>query len=223
MRTALALSAVALTSLAMGCAAPEPDAMEGEMTVQALDVGSASVELLVNNGAPVSKSKTVTLTFVTDTPDELAEMCVSNSPNCTNWVEFSSSMSWTMAGEGPRSVYVWLATMDGEESTEPLVGTVTVDTTKPVDGMVTAVRAAGKVNLTWDGYMDAGTGIAKYKVVYATGGVPGSCSMGTPLYSGTVASATHKMPTKGTTYGYRVCALDAAGNMSSGAGTLLTF
>src|SRR5438093_3322870 len=43
------------------------------------------------------------------------------------------------------------------------------------------------------------------------------CAGGTPLLPVTGTSFLHTGLTNGTTYGYRVCATDAAGNGSSGA------
>lgn len=218
MRTALVLSGLALSLVACeeaGSAAPEVNA-------EALTVGSVDVELVVNNGAETSRSKTVSLTFVSDNASELAEVCISNTETCTDWQPYASTVRWTMAGEGPREVFAWVATMDGEESAEPLVASIWVDSTKPVDGMVTAVRSGGRVSLSWDGYMDAGSGISRYKVVYSVGSAPASCSVGTPLYAGPLSSASHKMPVVGTGYGYRVCAIDDAGNMSTGSTTVVS-
>ena len=56
-----------------------------------------------------------------------------------------------------------------------------------------------------------------YKLVFATGAVPASCAVGTELVSGTAMSFTHSGLANGTTYYYRLCAIDAVGNVSGGA------
>jgi hypothetical protein len=71
--------------------------------------------------------------------------------------------------------------------------------------------------LDWTGFTDAGSGIESYKVVFAKGSVPLSCSTGTMIYFGTDLSYIHTGLTNGTKYGYRVCAIDKAGNVSTGA------
>lgn len=58
--------------------------------------------------------------------------------------------------------------------------------------------------------------------MYSTSGTPGSCSSVTQIYSGTGISYTHNSLTNGTTYYYRVCAYDNAGNVSTGATTSAT-
>jgi len=96
--------------------------------------------------------------------------------------------------------------------------TVLIDTTAPVNGTVTATAGAGQIQLNWSGFSDALSGIANYKVVFATGSVPTSCSTGTvsTRYDGTSTSYTQSGLINAT-YGYRVCAIDRAGNTSTGA------
>ena len=51
---------------------------------------------------------------------------------------------------------------------------------------------------------------------YDTGGFPVSCSGGTQAYSGTDKAYIHKGLANNTTYYYRLCAKDNAGNISAG-------
>jgi len=95
--------------------------------------------------------------------------------------------------------------------------TVLIDTVLPINGTVTATPGAGQIALKWSGFSDASSGIAGYKVVYATGAAPASCSVGTVVsgYDGVSTSYTHKGLIKQLYY-YRVCAKDKAGNVSTG-------
>ncbi len=77
------------------------------------------------------------------------------------------------------------------------------------------------MSLSWSGFADKGSGLAStnwYKLVFSTGGTPHpSCTKGTQLLLGNATKFTHTGLTNGTTYYYRVCAWDNAGNTSTGA------
>ena len=90
------------------------------------------------------------------------------------------------------------------------------DTTPPVDGTISAVPGSSQVTLSWSGFSDTESGINNYKLVFGTGGFPASCSEGETAYSGTNKSYLHKGLVNETTYYYRLCAKDKAGNMSNG-------
>ncbi len=91
------------------------------------------------------------------------------------------------------------------------------DTTAPTDGSLSASAGSSQVSLSWSGFSDSGSGLGSYKLVYSTTSTPSSCSSGTQIFTGTSTSYTHTGLTNGTTYYYRICATDKAGNTSSGA------
>src|SRR5206468_3893444 len=79
--------------------------------------------------------------------------------------------------------------------------------------------ASTQVTLNWSGFTDAGSGLATtnpYKLVFATGAVPASCASGSQIFLGAATSFIHSGLTNGTTYFYRLCATDNAGNTSTG-------
>jgi len=84
---------------------------------------------------------------------------------------------------------------------------------------VAATPGDTQVALNWSGFSDAHSGVGSYVVRFAMGSAPSSCTSGTavPGYDGTSTTYTHTGLINGTTYGYRVCAIDMAGNTSSGA------
>jgi len=90
------------------------------------------------------------------------------------------------------------------------------DTTPPADGTISTVPGSSQVSLSWSGFSDTESGINNYKLVFDTGGVPVSCYEGKAAYSGTNKSYLHKGLVNETTYYYRLCAKDKAGNMSNG-------
>ncbi|HBA89815.1 MAG TPA: hypothetical protein DCZ75_18045, partial [Geobacter sp.] len=94
-----------------------------------------------------------------------------------------------------------------------------IDTAAPTDGTAQASSGDGYLNVTWTAATDAGAGldpVNSYKLVKATGSTaPADCS-GAALYTGNGNAYFDTAVTNGTTYSYRVCALDEVGNLSAG-------
>ncbi len=175
--------------------------------------------ITISGGAEATKSTAVTLTLTAtdDTPGAI-QMCVSNTTTCTAWTAFAGTKSWTLTtGNGTKTVNVWFKDVWGNVNATPYSDTIILDTTAPTNGTVTAAPGNAQVTLNWSGFIDTVSGVASYKVVFATGSAPTSCSTGTAIYSGTNTTYPHTGLTNGTTYYYRVCAIDKAGNMSTGA------
>jgi hypothetical protein len=178
--------------------------------------------IVINGGASAINTTQVTLTLSAEDASGVAKMCISNSSTCTSWMSYATTKTWTMSSTG--KVYVWFQDTYGNSATTSVYDTIIYDVTKPGNGVVTGSSAGGSINLDWDGFSDGSSGIASYTVVYATGSTaPSSCSTGTMLGSGiTDTNASLSGASVGTSYSFRVCAVDAAGNVSSGAKTTVT-
>jgi hypothetical protein len=175
----------------------------------------------LNAGAAWTNSSTVTATLsATDVGSTVAEACLSNTTTCSTWFAYTTSKSWAMAtGTGLKTVFAWFKDANGNISAA-VSDTISVDSTKPVNGTVTATGGDAEIALSWTGFSDASSGIASYKVMQATSATaPSSCTTGTPVYDGTATSTTISSLTNGTTYAFRVCAVDNAGNISTGSTT----
>jgi hypothetical protein len=90
------------------------------------------------------------------------------------------------------------------------------DTTPPSDGTLTATPGNAQVNLSWSGFSDAGD-IATYKLAWDINGGTTITDCSTGIDIGNVTSYNNTPLANGTTYYYRVCAVDTAGNVSAGA------
>lgn len=101
--------------------------------------------------------------------------------------------------------------------------TISLDSVAPTNGTLIATQLAGnQVKLDWSGFSDAGSGIDSYKLVRGTT-LPKNCSgvaIATLASDALSYTDTGSYPYAGSnaiTYFYRLCAVDAAGNMNSGA------
>jgi hypothetical protein len=94
--------------------------------------------------------------------------------------------------------------------------TIVYDVVAPAGGRLSASAGAGFVALSWSGFADGDSGVARYSLVGSASAAPSSCAVGTPLYSGTATSFRHSGLAPGTRYFYRLCATDGAGNTTAG-------
>jgi hypothetical protein len=171
----------------------------------------------VNGGALWTKALAVSLSLSATDVSGVAQMCVSNTTTCTAWETYATTRAWTLtAGSGWRTVSVWFKDVWGNVSATAATDAIGLDTVVPTNGTVTLTRQDGGLTLSWSGFTDSGSGIAGYRVVWAAGAAPANCTSGTQLTEGTAITASHTGLTNGSTYGYRVCALDSAGNLSTG-------
>ncbi|WP_236019115.1 Ig-like domain-containing protein [Geomonas propionica] len=96
-----------------------------------------------------------------------------------------------------------------------------VDTAAPTDGIASTSSGDGYVNVSWTAATDSGAGldpVNSYKLVKSSVSTPADCSAAA-LYTGNGTSFFDTAVTNGTTYYYRVCALDEVGNLSAGVTT----
>lgn len=95
------------------------------------------------------------------------------------------------------------------------------DVTPPSDGTL-SIKSIDtvRIDLGWGGFTDAGSGLAPtntYTLVRANGTTPPPDCSGTAIYQGNAASFSDTGLSVSSQYAYRLCATDAAGNISTGA------
>jgi len=103
-------------------------------------------------------------------------------------------------------------------------GVAAIDMRPPVMGLVKGTAASGSIRLNWPTAKDSQSGVSSYTVVYNQGSRPPNprCTSGTavsrvPTVSGSNMWLTVPGLSAGSRYTFRVCALDAAGNVGSGS------
>lgn len=187
---------------------------QGDATPPVGTVGLAGNPTRVN-------TRNVTLTLSATDASGVAQMCVSNTTTCSSFTTYTTQMPWTLAPSGnSATVRAWFKDVQGNVTPTPASVTVGFDATLPTNGTVTSTVADGRVNVSWSGYADAGSGIQLYILVSGQTSAPTNCSTGTVLARSASTSFAHTGLTNGATYGYRVCAVDNAGNVSTGATTV---
>ncbi|MBT9557931.1 MAG: S8 family serine peptidase [Myxococcales bacterium] len=172
----------------------------------------------LNGGAVATSTASVTLAIVASDASTITAACVTEAATCTTFSAYAPSRTVSLsAGDGKKTVKVYLRDEWGNTMTTPTTASIILDTTAPVDGKLTAKAAAAAVNLSWTVAKDTTSGLALYKVVAAASATaPANCT-GTAIFEGTGLVATHSGLVNGTTYAYRICAKDVAGKWSAGA------
>lgn len=159
-------------------------------------------------------------------------------PPTAAWMRFLGPTSGTGPGtvtlqvdpvaDTARSSGVSVTSDDGSNSGGVLisqpVASNTGDIRPPIMSRVQATSIAGGVVLQWQAARDSQSGVSSYRVVYNEGARPPAprCISGTPLnqqaaVSGSTLSMAVTGLTPGQRYTFRVCALDAAGNVAFGS------
>ncbi len=182
-------------------------------------LGSLVINSLTGN--QYTSQRNVSLVVDVSDISDIAAMCISNTPTCTNFIPYQKFSSWTLPdGDGLKTVYAYVRDGIGNttRSDQPLTQSITLDTTPPTGGRLTAVLSTVEtraVDLDYGDFIDSTSPIQSYLVVFSRTQVPPSCANGNLFYSGPFVSRTHGPLAPGT-YHYRVCATNAANLTSSG-------
>jgi hypothetical protein len=189
---------------------------------QAADTTPPTGSIAIRGGRRWTNRTAVTLGLFASDTGGVAGMCLSSGTTCAAWQPYATSQAWSLdATPGPHVVRAWFRDQAGNVSA-PSSAAIVLDQTPPVDGTLAATPLTGAVLLRWGGFSDPLSDVAGYTLVFAKGAAPASCAAGTRLYSGPATRALHLTLTGRAGYGYRVCATDGAGNVSTGVTATVT-
>lgn len=175
--------------------------------------------VVIDDGSQVTRSAAVTLTLQAEDPSGVARMCISNTnTGCSAWEPYAQTKEWMLrTSNGTTSVYAWFEDSFENRTATPAKATIQVDPVPPTGVALLATEQPTRIELSWPAASDP-SGVTGYRLVAAAGSAaPESCDAGTVLYDGPELSFTHDGLTTGEEYGYRLCAIDGAGNVSLGA------
>jgi hypothetical protein len=179
----------------------------------------------IENDAPWARSTRVTVQLTASDASAVTHVCISPTTTCTAWVAYASSFTASLAaGTGARPIYAFFRDQWGNAATTPASDTILLDTTLPPNPTVSVARGDGALTLTWPEGTDTPSGLSGYVVAYAAGTTAPACTTGVSAAAASAGTRRHTISglTNGTTYAYRVCAVDVAGNVSAGTtGTAL--
>ncbi|MBI4689990.1 MAG: fibronectin type III domain-containing protein [Nitrospirae bacterium] len=210
----LRVSNIQRTSFSIGSGGGDTTAPTGSISINSGATYTNSTAVTLNLSASDSVGVTGYYVSVSSTTPSASS---SGWTTITSTTSYSASVSWYLSCvDGPCTIYVWYKDAAGNVS-GIYSDSISFDTTAPTNGTLTATAGNAQVSLSWSGFSDATSGISSYKLMYSTSSTPSSCSVGTQICSGTTSSCTTTGLTNGTTYYYRVCAKDNAGNASTGA------
>lgn len=179
----------------------------------------------VAGGQPFVGARMTTLDATVTDDTGVTQFCASESATtaaaCSPWRTFSASSPFELSGgDGDKVVRAWFRDSFGNTSATAQ-DSVGFDRDAPVNGSVVATDGAAGVQLAASGFTDALSGLAGYVVVTAPDRAPASCAEGVEVYRGPSATTLVTGLPVGRS-GFRVCATDAVGNLSTGATTNAT-
>jgi len=176
-------------------------------------------EVALDDGAETTRTRSVYIYSDVDDDSGVSEMCVSetatSADGCRAWTDYADIAEHELSGGSEsKTVRVWYRDPHGNVS-DAGYDSILFDRNAPSNGELAGEVDDDGVSLSWSGFEDDLSGISEYVVVWAEAFAPDSCAEGTEVYRGTDTSVTVDDLDYGL-QGFRVCAADEAGNLSTG-------
>jgi hypothetical protein len=181
-----------------------------------LDPPTATVTVVGGSNGWVS-SRAIRLNIAAQDANRITGMCISFSSFCNSFIGFYSQPGVSLPlGDGTHIVNVKLRDIWGNTMSSPATVSVQIDSEKPTDGSMNSTGRTGAATVTWSGFSDARSGVIGYRIAYSRISAPTVCVAGTILEVPANQSSVDIQGLLSGPYGVRVCAIDAAGNLSNG-------
>ncbi len=189
-------------------------------TLAPIDVSPPEGTVRINADAPFTRAMGVSLSIQATDPSGVVRMCVSTAATCSSWENFAATKAITLPkGEGQKVVNAWFEDGRGNRNTVSFKDTIILDSVAPSTGRLSG-RAQGRSAVVSWGVGSDTNGVSGYRLVYKRGSSAprATCSDGTSvqLTPGTLSATVASLAAR-TTYAFRVCAIDNAGNVGSGS------
>ena len=177
------------------------------------------VDFALNSGDVTTRSRDIYLNSDISDASGVSHYCVSevyeSADDCRPWIAYSTAAPYELSGGAEeKTVRAWFRDPHGNVS-DTAEDTILFDWLPPRNGSVDAEVDEDSITVSWSGYTEDVTSIETYVVVRADEFAPDSCAEGTEVARDLVdeITVTNLDPGK---HGFRVCAVDTAGNISDG-------
>ncbi|GBF89308.1 peptidase S8 [Raphidocelis subcapitata] len=195
----------------------------------------SNTRVSLSSGTGSTATPHVSLAVAATDVSGVKEVCITDEPeataaSCQPWRDFNPTQSFTLASsEGASEVLAFFRDGNNHVSSG-VAANVTIDKSKPKAKKrnmdMKATPSSSSITLTWskDGATDDISDVSGFFVLYRPNYTPNSCErrrkrtklVNAAIGAGSIVSATVKDLKPGKRYGFRVCAVDAAGNVGGG-------
>lgn len=178
----------------------------------------------VNGGSRWTNDRTVHVEATVLDDSGVRRMCLTEDPavtafTCPAWRAFEPSFDWELsARDGTKTLRAFFRDPHGNVNTTPGSATITFDWLRPDNGELSLVGGSGQVTVSWEGFTDSESGVESYILVMNEGdrATIDRCSAYPEVWRGAETSTVIRGLVAGRFYSFRVCAVDRAGNISTG-------
>ncbi len=173
----------------------------------------------LNRDAATTQTRDVFLTSEVSDESGVSEYCVTEvyetASDCRPWLPYDAAAEYELSGGAEeKTVRVWFLDPHGNVS-KAAEDTILFDWLSPRNGTAAATVDGTTISLSWSGFTEDVSSIAAYVVVRGDDYAPESCAEGEEVGRGLFTELDVEDLAPGR-HGFRVCAVDAAGNISSG-------
>ena len=184
----------------------------------------------VNGGNRWTNDRTVHVDVNVTDASGVRRMCLTEDPaatatSCPAWRAFTPSFDWELsARDGTKTLRAFFRDPHNNITPTPGSATITFDWLRPDNGDILLTGGSGQVTVSWDGFTDSESGVESYILVMNEDerATIDRCSAYPEVWRGTDTSTVITGLDAGRFYSFRVCAVDRAGNISTGDNANIT-
>ncbi len=184
----------------------------------------------VNGGSRWTNDRTVRVEANVTDESGVTRMCLTEDPvvtatSCPAWRDFEARFNWELsARDGTKTLRAFFRDPHGNITPTPGSATITFDWNRPDNGALLLTGGSGQVTASWADFTDSESGVESYILVMNEDerATIDRCSAYPEVWRGPATSTVITGLDAGRFYSFRVCAVDRAGNISTGHNANIT-